>query len=94
MSTENGISAARAEPVVSYLDVWLVMVKKPTGEWGRVGPVYRQKHVAASWVTFVKSSYHGATTRVRYIRIPLIAPGKTTDAMRRKLSEKYAIDLS
>lgn len=93
MNSENARTSARVDRLVRHLDVWLVLVLHPsTGEWTRVGPVYRQKHVAASWRRFVKSAWHGAATRVKHERIPHI--GKTTTTkVKAKFRERYAIDI-
>lgn len=94
MNTETTLPSAPVDRLVRHLDVWLILVCHPaTGEWVRVGPVYRQKHVAADWRSFVKSAWHGAATRVKHERIPRI--GKTTtDKVKAKFRDKYAIDIA
>lgn len=93
MNSENAPTGTPVECLVRHLNVWLVLVLHPaTGEWTRVGPVYRQKHVAASWRSFVKSAWHGAATRVKHERIPQI--GKTTtEKVKAKFRDRYAIDI-
>ena len=75
----------------SFRDVFLIMVESPTG-WRRVGPVYLSKENAKGWVPFVKSAWHGMTTRTKRVRIPLVNGKPTAEAVKR-FDEEFLIDL-
>ena len=45
--------------------LYVIEVQHPLKGRTLVGPWYRDKAVAASWVRFVKAGYHGLPTRVR-----------------------------
>lgn len=94
MNPKQDMNAASAatDCSPSFRDVFLIMVDGPTG-WRRVGPVYRSKEEAKGWVSFVKASWHGMTTRTRRVRIPLGPDGRPTEAAVKQWSEEFNIDL-
>lgn len=74
-------------------EVYLIMVKTRANTEVRVGPVYRTKSTARSWVQFVKSAWLGAPTRVKTVRVQM-AGGKPTEKAKLLFLNKYNIDLS
>lgn len=74
------------------MEVYLTMVQTVPGTWKRVGPVYRKKSVAKSWLPFVKSAWLNSPARVKTVRIQTI-DGKATDAAKRMMSDLYNVDV-
>ena len=79
---------------VRIMKIWVIMVRHPISEtWFRAGPIYRKKETAASWVSFVKSSWRGMTVRVRGITLRINKRGDISVKMRKKMSDVYGIDV-
>lgn len=86
--TKTPVHAVVIRPVV----VWFTMVRKPSGEWSRVGRAYRDRTVAVSWLPFVRGAWRGCKVRLSQCTIKRTVDGKVSEQSRRVLSEKFNMD--
>jgi len=70
--------------------VFFIMVRRPDGGWRRVGPRYRDRAVARSWVSFVGKAWH-SKPRISQCTLTLV-DGRLDERSVRVLDEKYNMD--
>lgn len=93
MNTKNAkpstpVHAHCYPPVVA----WFTMVRKPNGEWHRVGKQYFDREVAKSWLPFVRGAWLGCKVRLSRLTIHRDTGGNITERCRRVLDEKFNMD--
>lgn len=73
-------------------EAFIILVEALPGHWKRIGPVYRKRDTARSWLSFVRSAWHGAPTRIK--RLPVtVQDGKPTEKCV-QLFDRYGIDIN
>lgn len=76
------------------ITLWFTMILNPSGEWVRVGRPHRSKHVAASWLPFVRGAYRNCCrAKVSCCEIHFNQDGLPTEESIRRLSEQFNVEI-
>ncbi len=75
-----------------YADVYAMMCLIK-GQWTRVGKIARTREQAQEWLHFAKAGTGATKSKVDRVRLYLCDDGKPTEESRRKMLEKYNVEM-
>ena len=72
------------------IKIYVIVVERTAGDWRRVGPVYRNRDTAKSWVSFVRSAWAGSPAKVKTLRLQVENGSPTAKSL--ALLDQHGID--
>ncbi len=72
--------------------LFFTMVRKPSGEWSRVGKAYFNRKTATGWLPFVRGAWIGCSVKVSQFTIRFDQNGNPDSRSRSILDVKYNMD--
>jgi len=74
------------------IELFFTMVYE-SGNWIRVGPAYRRRETAKSWLSLAKNARFARRAKVSRMILPIASPGKTTPQAAMIMSERFNMDV-
>lgn len=92
MSDKTQAASVDAVVIRDPVDVFFTMVRKPTGEWIRVGRQHRTREAAREWMPIVKGQWRFCKTSIRKLTLRFTETGELTEATKRRLDREFNMD--